>query len=348
VKAIRAFRKHIDAGEPINDQVVFALRNLSMAEYSNNSAGASLYWRMVRSMVVHLGGFEKFDPYVAWLCISADYLVAASTFTLPELDFITFPKLSGAVVPTAAENDDAMPVTFKGSACRQPRLQDFIADTVSLTQIIGHIKKFPEPAVFGVKNLVISSRSAIYRLLTMQLTREVTTSSPSTNAAASTGTLDRVKLAYTTLARIRHLGFVVWLWNSSLGLVSISSLPESLRDTPFLQPEHILRLKTKIQLADKNLLNSGWALHEDLVLWVCSLISLVPAVSDDMEFFVVRLVRAAKLLEIRSPKQLQAALDVFPPLGSIKDYSATKLYELINAANTKSCIAAARDPTLEN
>jgi hypothetical protein len=146
-------------------------------------------------MVVHLGRFEKFEPYVAWLCISADYMVAASTFKLPELDFITFPKLSGAVVPTTAENADAMTATpNKGSARRQPRLQDFTADTVSLAQIIGHIQEFLEPGVFDVKNLVMYSRSAIYRLLTVQLTREVPIS-PSTSATVSTGAFDRVKLA---------------------------------------------------------------------------------------------------------------------------------------------------------
>lgn len=60
-----------------------------MTEYScNNFAGATLYWSMTREMVIYLGGFARFEPYTACLCLSADYLIAASNFTLPELDYI--------------------------------------------------------------------------------------------------------------------------------------------------------------------------------------------------------------------------------------------------------------------
>jgi hypothetical protein len=51
---------------------------------------------------------------------------------------------------------------------------------------------------------------------------------------------------------------------------------------------------------DRSLLNSGWALHEDLVLWLCPLISLIPSASDIMDFYGLRLTIAAKRLEIQS------------------------------------------------
>lgn len=331
VRAIQAFRKYIDDGEPITDQVVFAMHNLSMAEYAcGNFAGAKLYWKMTREMVLHLGGFAKFEPYIAWLCLSADYLIAASTFTLPELDFIRYPKLSGLDITNVTEKAKAKTTAFDGSTYCQPRLQVLISDAVSLAQVIGYIQNLSDPAVLGVKKLVMANRTAVYRLITMPLKQQTLASSPSIDGALSVKSLDSVVLADAVVARARHLGLVIWLWYSSLSLLPILNLPQSLAGEPSLIAEHVIEMQTSLQLAERILADSRWTVRGDLLLWLCSLISLISSTLEGNDFFVPKFVRTIKQLDIHSERQLETALKVYPPLSSVDENSISKLYRLIS------------------
>ena len=189
---------------------------------------------MTREMVIYLGGFARFEPYIAWLCLSADCLIAASTFTLPEPSFIQYPKLSGLSGSNAAEKARINTAALDGSPYCQPRLQVLITDAISLTQVIGNIHEIPEPAVSGVKRMVMVNRTAIHRLITMPLKRQGPASSPTANGNITWKSLDSVILADAMVARARHLGLVIWLWHSTLGLMPTPGLPASLKDVPSL------------------------------------------------------------------------------------------------------------------
>jgi hypothetical protein len=333
VRAIQTFRKFIDAGEPITDRVVFAMHNLSMAEYCcRNFAGAKLYWKMTREMVIHLGGFARFEPYIAWLCLSADYLVAASTFTLPELDFIKYPKLSGLNESNAAEKARIKTATLDGSAYCQPRLQVLITDAISLTQVIGFVHKLPETVVLAVKRLVMMNRTGVYRLITMPLKRQISASLPTTDGSSSWELLDPVVLADAMVARARHLGLVIWIWHSSIRLLPNPNFPACLSAVPPLMAEHVTEMRTSLQLAERKLKDSGWALREDLVLWLCGLISLVSSTAECTDYFMRRFSPAARELNVRYVQQLEEVLKVYHPLSSIDENSDMKLYSGIVAS----------------
>jgi hypothetical protein len=336
VRAIQTFRKYIEAGEPITDRIVFAMHNLSMAEYCcRNFAGAKLYWKMTREMVIYLGGFARFEPYIAWLCLSADYLIAASTFTLPELDFIQYPKLSGLNGSNAAEKVGIKIAALDAStsAYCQPRLQVLITDAISLTQVIGYIHDLPGTVVSAFKGMVMLYRTAVYRLITMPLKRQLSTSPPTATGNFSRDSLDSVVLADAIVTRARHLGLVIWLWHSALGLIPTPGLPASLKEVPSLMAEHVTEMRTSLQIAERKLTHSGWALREDLVLWLCSLISLVSSTLNQTDYVVHRYARAVKGLNIQTLRELENALKVYPPLSSIDENNVLKLSRMISVAS---------------
>lgn len=325
VKAIQTFRKYIDAGQPITDQVVLAMHNLSMAEYScKNFAGAKLYWKMTREMVILLGGFAKFEPYVAWLCLSADYMIAASTFTLPELDFIRSPKLSGL--------DVSRPISVDGSADSLMRLQILVRDSISLTQVIGYIHDLPPPASTGVKGLIMANRTLAYRLITMPLQHQPFTAASSKNAPTSAEEFNAMVLGDAMIARARRLALVVWLWHTSLGFLTYPA--DHGQDVSSLMAQHVVEISDRLQLAEKKLAGSGWSIREDLVLWLC-LLGCIVSISNGTNFMTLRLGEAADRINIQSEKELEGSLRGYLSLHKIPGFSMRNSLLLIDSSRTK-------------
>jgi len=143
------------------------------------------------------GGFAKFEPYIAWLCLSTDFMIAASTFTLPELDFVKFPKLSGLDVSRAVDAD--------GPAYSLMRLQILVRDSISLSQVIGDIYDLQPPASTGVKGLIMANRTLVYRLIMMPLKYQPLAAAVPNNALTSVGELDLIVIGDAKVARARHL-----------------------------------------------------------------------------------------------------------------------------------------------
>jgi hypothetical protein len=248
VRAIQTFRKYIDAAEPVTDQIVLAMHNLSLAEYScKNFAGAKLYWKMARDTVIHLGGFAKFEPYIAWLCLSTDFMIAASTFTLPEFDFVKFSKLSGLDVSRAVDVD--------GPAYSLTRLQILVRDHISLSQVIGCIHDLPPRASTGVKGLIMANRTLVYKLIMMPLKHQPLAAAVLNNALIPMGELDSIVIGDAMVARARHLALAVWLWHSSLGFLSY---PADYRpDIASLMTEHVIEIGDRLRFAERKLASSG-------------------------------------------------------------------------------------------
>ena len=92
-------------------------------------------------------------------------------------------------------------------------------------------------------------------------------------------------------------------------------------------------MRTSLQLDERKLTHSGLALREDLVLWLCSLISLISSTMDQTDYFVRRYARAAKELNIQNLRELEDALKVYPPLSVIDENNVSKLCRMMSVAS---------------
>lgn len=175
------------------------------------------------------------------------------------------------------------------------------------------------------------NKTCVYRLITMPRKGQGPAVSLSTGGSISRASLKSVILADAMVVRARHLGLMLWLWHSALRLLPTPHLSAGLKGVPALMIDHVTEMRTSLQLAERKLLESGWALRDDLILWLCSLISLAPT-AEVTDYFVGRYLRAAQKLNMTNPKQLEDVLKAFAPVSSIDEASSAKLFSEMMAS----------------
>lgn len=326
-KALESLREVVEEKRHLSERLILDVSYLVLSEvYVKTPQGHRVYGGIIKALVVKYGGLHKIRPFTAQACLAWDYLISATTLSLPALDpFRQTELLRGQIVASDSEfdflemNHGLYPRLYQLE--ERPRIM--AEESHSIATVMMALQSLPPHTHDSVRRLATDSAPKIFRLLT----------APFLSSGNSTDGMqaNRAVAAADGLAmRIKIRMYLAWVWHSAMRCLSSSDSESGLLSVPELL-KGTSKLHGQIEGILHRLQGTPWRMQDEIVLWLAGVGALTADSDADRQRYVRLLARTSSLLSIEDDQVMEDVLRDYPPLRHLSEPPQRSIWGLIRA-----------------
>jgi hypothetical protein len=322
-KAIQALRKRVERGEPASERLILDLSFLILAElFTPSHKRSEVFWRMIRSLIVQVGGLQKLTTFTAQIALGFDHQVSVGTLSQPALDPFAYPELVGIKKSAQYPEQDSQLLVMDILGRLDPRIRLLALEVHALTELANAIYQFPEDTVDGMRGCLHAHIKQIYGTITEPLRRQ-----DSQNDAAAPHNPNLV-VADTMYLHARVATWRVWTWYATLSFLPFD-YSDPIQD-PRVVTNEIPKTWKSLELINQLLRGTGWIIRPELLLWLAAVGFFAATEMEERRQYCRLFRQAARAVGISTLKRLSDVLATQFPLELIDPNAHEKLWEVLN------------------
>lgn len=325
-QSIQSIREGISTSRQPSERLMLDISYLVIGELYRPPPSRSLVFRkMFRDLVILYGGLANVQPFTAQAALAWDFFTAHSEVSLPLVNPMRDCRLLGII-----KDDSRLSEIREEAAARlaklDPRVQVFVEEIEAMTQVVIQIRQFPPLIVQEIIEFVRANTVQHHELHAAALLWY----------SGSRGRDNVLKQNETVAAdglwmHLRQQALRAWLWHTSIAFYAAATVADDLLliEAPETMAQDISRFADSITRIYVMLIDTGWIMRKDMVLWISALGILVGDFSEQRDACCRWLTKVAKEMSITTEMALQEAMHDLLPLGHICANVSTVLWEAL-------------------